>query len=177
MKTSPLLLALSILIFPIKLLADLPSGYLGIQGAQLTNKSDSELLGFNGGDDFETSDVFLRLGGRITPWFASELRLGTTVDDFSDGGETYRYDFHAGAFVRLDYNWWQLTPYLIGGLTSGQRELDSLGSESFVSYSYGAGLEIDVYANWGLQLEYMQLYAGEDFEPEMLSAGIYFRFQ
>lgn len=160
-------------------------GYLGVNFSYYEQEPEKIFSGLNGGKSFETNDVHLRLGGRISNYFASELRLGGLRDEWTQGNHRYRYDYHLSAHLRANYPLGFLVPYVQLGYSVGQRsvtfpdedlDLDWRGQETLASYSYGAGIDLLLGNRLGVNLEYAHPYPQESTAPTMVSGGLFFRF-
>lgn len=155
----------------------IPSGYLGINWAQFSQRPDPALQGFNQGRRFETDDLQLRLGGRIAPNFASELRAGTSLVEHKDAtGASYKNRYYGSYVLRTHLTLWRFQPYLAANYSYGERELSSLGSGRLSGFGYAAGVDIKVFGPVGINLEYARPYATEKLDPQVLSGGILWSF-
>src|SRR5699024_6299431 len=77
---------------------------------------------FFGDDTFRTGELFARIGGHINRYITTEMRVGTTVSNKTEGDEEYRFNYHVGAYVELGYQFRFLRPYLLLGYTYGEEE-------------------------------------------------------
>ena len=132
---------------------------------------------FFGTDEFSTKDVFVRVGGRISDHFSSELRAGTTLSDKSVGGTTFNHDYHFGGYLKARHEFEGMSPYLIVGYGFG-KETVTLGgsaSETFSSEAYGAGIDF-MADRLGVSLEYLIHYKIGSMTRQGLSIGIFRTF-
>ena len=179
----------SLILSPLALKAEaikLHPGYLGINYGHYQQKPEKILANLNQGESLDTAELHLRLGGRISDYFASELRFGGLRDEWSQGNYSYRYDYHLSAHLRANYPLGFLVPYVQLGYSLGQRSVvfpspdgsgfDRSGKETLASYSYGAGLDVLLGQRFGINLEYAHPYPQENTAPTVVSGGLFFRF-
>jgi len=151
--------------------ADKPA-YVGVTLASI--QQDDR---FFGTDEFSTQDIFVRVGGRISEHFSSELRAGTTINDKSAGGAEFNHDYHFGGYLKLRHEFDGMSPYLIAGYGFG-KETVTLGgsaSETFSSEAYGAGVDF-MADRLGVSLEYLVHYKIGSVTRQGLSIGIFRTF-
>lgn len=153
-------------------------GYIGLNYTQLEQEDR-----FFGEGEFDTGEVFARLGGHVNRYFATELRLGSTLNDKSEGGEEYRFNYHVGAYVQLGYQFDFWRPYSLLGYTYGEEEATlnnniryDDATATIKDTSYGAGVDINIGENLGLNAEYVQYYDIGDVSFKGPSAGVFYKF-
>ncbi len=145
--------------------------------------------GFNQGESFSTQDLWLRLGGRISDHFATELRWGKTFNRKTsrEPGSKGRYknNHHYGGYLLAGYPIHQFQPYVVVGHTWGKRSLTfsstaagdtRKGSQRLSSFSYGLGLNWALSPRWVVNAEYLYLYPNEDVKAVASQLGLAFRF-
>ncbi|MCB1836984.1 MAG: porin family protein [Alcanivoracaceae bacterium] len=156
------------------------NGYIGVNYAQL--EQDDR---FFGGENFETGEAIARLGGHINPYFAGELRVGTTVVPEEDTEvvttlETeVRHEYYISAMLRLHYKMGFITPYVAAGVSRVSEKLEnSAGSDSSTEMdtSYAAGIDLNFGERWGLNAEYFQLADINGAKRIGPSVGFFFNF-
>ena len=149
-------------------------GYIGISYAQLEQYDR-----FFGGDRFDTDEVFLRLGGRLTDIFETELRAGMTARSESQGNVDFSHDYIVTGLLRAGYTFGFVRPYVAAGYTFGKERLkvgtDEL-SETFRDRSYGGGVDILLGDRLGVNVELMQYYDMGNLRLQGYSAGLTWRF-
>lgn len=165
-----LAITISLCSFAFVPLAAQASGYLGVNYTH-TNGKYLKL---------KTEDLTVRLGGNITNYFATELRLATTVgkDSVGNGGD-YGFDYRVGGYVKLAAPLGAFRPYLVGGHTWNHESISgahgSGNSANTDDWSYGLGLDLNATETIGINVEYMRL-LDEDRRIDAYSAGAYYRF-
>ena len=154
------------------------SGFVGLNYTRLQQNDR-----YFGGDRFTTGEVFGRIGGRINKYVTTELRVGTTLNDKSEGKTRYQFNYHAGVYLDLGYQFRMLRPYLLLGYTFGEEEYTQDNNGSYVSqthhlhdYSYGAGVDFYLGKRLGINAEYVQYYDIGNITYKGPSAGIFYRF-
>ncbi|MDF1822317.1 MAG: outer membrane beta-barrel protein [Alcanivoracaceae bacterium] len=161
--------------------ADETHNYIGI-GAATIEQSDRyglKDLGVNNSSDvFETQDAFIKFGGKVNRYVGVELRAGGTLSDTEEtkqyiggsGDFSYRHDYWAGGYVRLQYPISIFVPYVQGGVvrvtdsfelraTNGGPALLN-GDSSYYDSSMAAGLEINLLGKLSINGEYFLLSDG-----------------
>ena len=169
--------------------AALPPGYLGIQYSLYEHEPEALLTHLNKGSSFDVNELTLRLGGRITSYFSSELRVSGLRETWDEQGQSLRYDYQGGAYLRAHLPIYFIEPYVLAGYTLGRRSITypltetglQLGElvserETLQSYSLGAGVDLNLGSHLAVSLEYLQPYIGEDMAPEVVSLGFMVRF-
>lgn len=153
-------------------------GYIGLNYTKL--EQDDRFFGER---EFDTGEVFARLGGHVNRYFATELRLGATLNDKSSGREEYRFNYHVGAYIQVGYQFSFWRPYLLLGYTYGEEEatLDNNiryheETASIKDTSYGAGVDINLGDSFGINAEYVQYYDIGDVSFKGPSAGFFYNF-
>ena len=128
----------------------------------------------------ETDELFLRMGADMNKWFGSELRLGASTSATEGAGFSFEHDYIVGGFLRAQYEMGAFSPYLISGLIRVKEEVTfpsgRIGNSSFDEVAVGAGVDVDVGNDWGINAEFMRYY---DIGNVMLrgpSLGIHYRF-
>ncbi|MCH8542367.1 MAG: porin family protein [Alcanivorax sp.] len=155
--------------------ADAPyQGYIGISYAQLEQYDR-----FFGGDRFDTGEVFVRLGGRLTDIFDSEIRLGSTIQTQSNAVFEFRHDYIITGLLRAGYSFGAFRPYIAAGYTFGQERL-KIGSDevtdTFRDVSYGGGVDVSLGERLGLNVEMLNYYEIGNLRLQGPSAGVTWRF-
>lgn len=168
-------LGVTILVSPTAVMAE---GFVGLNYTQL--KQDDR---FFGDDTFRTGELFARIGGHINRYITTEMRVGTTVSNKTEGGEEYRFNYHVGAYVELGYQFRFLRPYLLLGYTYGEEEATLFNNVRYEDetstvkdVSYGVGLDVNLGERLGLNAEYTQYYDVGDVTFRGPSAGIFYKF-
>lgn len=152
------------------------NGYIGVNYAQL--EQDDR---FFGGEDFDTGDVFVRLGGHINEYFAGELRIGTTLESEEDTGAglEFRHDSVVSALLRLQYKFGAFKPYAVAGMSRIDESLDTntgSNSSSFNDATFGAGFDFALGEKFGLNVEYLQLSDDAGVKRIGPSVGVFMNF-
>ena len=155
--------------------------YIGI-GAATIEQSDrygiKDLGVSNSSDIFETQDAFIKFGGRVNRYVSVELRAGGTLGETEEtkqyiggsGDFSYRRDYWAGGYIRLQYPISIFVPYVQGGVVkvSDSFELRATnggpallnGDSSYKDSSMAAGLEINLLGDLSISGEYFLLSDG-----------------
>lgn|SRR5690606_9892731 len=154
--------------------ADEYSGYVGVNYAVI--EQDDRF--FREGE-FDTGELYARIGGHITRYFAGELRLGTTLSPKEKNNVEFVHNYTVSALLRLQYPMGMITPYLAFGGSRISEEVTIGGnatSSAFNDRSAGLGADINLGANWGLNVEYFQLSDKDDNQRNGPSVGIQYNF-
>lgn len=149
-------------------------GFAGISYTQL-DQNDR----FFGDDNFDTGEVFGRLGAAINDYFSAEMRLGTTLADKSEGGGEYRFNYHVGGYVSLGYSFGNIRPYVMAGYTFGEEEIEVAGeahSDTIDDLSYGVGADVIFGEHLGANVEYTQYYDIGNVTYKGPSVGLVYQF-
>lgn len=158
--------------------AALAEGYMGINYAVL--EQDNRFAPNFSGEEFDTGDLFFRLGGDITEVFSSELRVGRTVAPKEENEFEFQNNYIVGAYLRIDYEMNFLKPYVVIGGIRGEESLEGPGGidaeESFDDVSGGVGLDLQFGDHLGLNMEYTHYYDINDVTLRGPSAGVYWAF-
>jgi outer membrane protein with beta-barrel domain len=149
-------------------------GFIGLSYVQLEQDRDR----FFGGDDFETGEVFARLGAHINEYLSAEMRLGTTMVDESQDNLDYRFNYHVGAYLGLGYRIGAFRPYLLAGFTAGEEEVKRGGvfKNTIEDVSYGIGADVMLGEQLGVNVEYTQYYDFGRVNYKGPSLGLMYQF-
>ena len=149
-------------------------GYIGIRYANLDTTFDSNM----GSADASTPVMMLNAGFQIDSYFAVEGRLGIGIGD-DDGVEI---DSYYGIFARVGAPPTQkFAPYLLVGYGNGELEIGTLSVDDN-DFAYGIGANINVNADFAINVEYMNYYdeplidGSVDLSIEGFSIGFEHRF-
>ena len=110
--------------------------------------------------------------------------MGTTANDEEQGVESYRFQYHAGAYASVGYRSEQARPYLLLGYTFGKEQVKlgnritgtSKSTRSIDDLSYGAGVDIYLTPELGINVEYMRYYDIDDVSYQGPSFGLNYRY-
>ncbi|MFK7160589.1 outer membrane beta-barrel protein [Marinospirillum sp. MEB164] len=172
-------LGLSCTCLPVLAQPDIPSGYLGINYVHTDHQPFMDDLGFPNGE-LTNNALQLRLGGRVSNWFATELRVATDLERPEENGWRFKQDYQLGALARIDAHWQIVSPYLVTGVLHGRRSLKRpvVGTEheNYTDLALGLGMDLMITRELGFNLEYLR-YAdlGSD-AYKVTSAGLVYRF-
>lgn len=151
------------------------TGYAGISYA--TIEQDDRF--FNEGE-FDTGEIYARIGGVINPYLVGELRIGTTLSSKEKNTVEFVHRYTATALARLQYPMGTFVPYVAAGGSRIDEEL-TIGSMSatsaFNDFSAGVGFDLNMGNNWGLNVEYFQLSDKDDIKRAGPSVGIIYNFE
>jgi opacity protein-like surface antigen len=163
--------------------------YVSFGLASVSQKPDKDLThsdwgsssaGFNHGQTFSVQDLVIKLGGEISEQVFGELRISKTVSSKTAEGVEYQYDYHLMPTLRLGRQLADFHPYVFLGYGFGKRSVTSpqrTGSSHLSSPAYGLGLDYNLTATLGLNLEYAHLYPTENIAPAMWQGGVFLRFK
>lgn len=172
-------LGLSCTCLPVLAQPDIPSGYLGINYVHTDHQPFMDDLGFPNGE-LTNNALQLRLGGRVSNWFATELRVATDLERPEENGWRFKQDYQVGALARIDAHWQIVSPYLVTGVLHGRRSLKrpvmGTAHENYTDLALGLGMDLMITRELGFNLEYLR-YAdlGSD-AYKVASAGLVYRF-
>lgn len=154
--------------------ADEHNGYVGVNYAVI--EQDDRF--FREGE-FDTGELYGRLGGYINRHFAAELRLGTTLSPKEKNNTEFVHNYTVSALLRIQYPMGIFTPYLALGGSRISEEITigrSSTSSAFNDRSAGLGFDLDLGTSWGLNVEYFQLSDKDDNQRNGPSVGIQYNF-
>lgn len=153
-------------------------GFVGVNYTRLQQNDR-----YFGGDRFSTGEVFGRIGGHINKYVTTELRLGTTLSDKSQGKTRYQFNYNAGVYMELGYQFKMLRPYLLAGYTFGEEKFQKETNGTYTNeshhlhdYSYGAGVDFYLGQQLGINAEYIQYYDIGNITYKGPSVGMFYRF-
>ena len=155
-------------------LATADDGFIGINYTQL--EQDDR---FFGSDDFDTGEVFARLGGHINEYVSAEMRLGTTLTDEASDNSNYRFNYHAGAYLGLGYRFGSVRPYALVGFTAAEEKIERAVrtfKNTIEDVSYGVGADVIFGEHLGVNVEYTQYYDIGDVTYKGPSVGLVHQF-
>lgn len=128
----------------------------------------------------ETDEVFFRLGADMNDYFASELRLGTTLGAIEEFGYTFEHDYILTALFRARYEMGVFSPYLALGPSRVEESVTSptggSASANVNGVAGGLGVDIELGDHFGINAEYMRYYDIGDVMLRGPSAGLFWRF-
>lgn len=154
--------------------ADEHTGYVGVNYAVI--EQDDRF--FREGE-FDTGELYGRIGGYINRHFGAELRLGTTLSPKEKDNTEFVHNYTVSALLRLQYPMGMFTPYLAFGGSRISEEV-TIGNNStraaFSDSSAGLGFDLDLGTSWGLNVEYFQLSDKDDNQRNGPSVGIQYNF-
>lgn len=163
--------------------------YVSFGLASVSQKPDKDLThsdwgsssaGFNRGRAFLVQDLVVKLGGEISEQLSGELRLSRTIGSKTAEGVEYQYDYHLMPTLRFGRQLADFHPYVFLGYGFGKRSMSGsqrTGSSHLNSPAYGLGLDYNLTATLGLNLEYAHLYPTENIAPAMWQGGVFLRFR
>lgn len=154
--------------------ADDYSGYVGVNYAVI--EQDDRF--FREGE-FDTGELYGRVGGHINRYFAGELRIGTTISPKEKNNTEFAHKSTITALLRIQYPMGWFVPYLAVGASSINEEIIIAGdstTSSFSDRSAGLGADINLGSSWGLNLEVFQLSDKDDNQRNGPSVGIQYNF-
>ena len=122
--------------------------------------------------DFDLGAVSGRVGSQVNENLSAEFRVGVGVSD----DDSVEIDKYFGGYIRgsLPLNE-GIAPYVIAGFTDVDVDSDA-GSDSEDDFSYGIGVDFALDNQLTLNVEYMQLIDGDDWEASAFSLGVATRF-
>lgn len=149
-------------------------GFVGLNYTRLQQNDR-----FFGKDHFDTGELFGRIGGHVNKYFTTEMRVGTTINEKTQGDKKYRFNYHIGAYVELGYQTRLVRPYLLLGYTYGQEQVTLSRSKeeksSVNDVSYGAGVDLYLSERLGINAEYVQYYDIGNVTYKGPSVGVFYR--
>ena len=172
-------------------LADDKAAYLGLSYYSMNHKLGDDLSNLasvlDGDEEYNSNDLMLRLGGHVTPWLATELRVGRTVPKEELDGAEFYHRYIGGVYLKLGMEAGPLYPYLLGGYTRGKGVIKMDDGDNiegmFREFSYGAGLDFDITDSIGVNIEYVHIYDADAYDAGVdnvrlsgVGAGLYWRF-
>ncbi|MFN3713797.1 MAG: outer membrane beta-barrel protein [Alcanivoracaceae bacterium] len=148
-------------------------GYIGVNYFQV--ETDDR---FFGGDSVDTGDLVIRVGGKLTETFTSELRVGMTAVPEEQGGIEYKNDYYIGGMLRMQKAYAGFTPYLGISYTFIKESLTGAGSATLRDFGYAAGADIRLGEKLGVNLEYWVMTGDptNDIDRKGPSVGVFYRF-
>jgi len=154
--------------------------YIGVNYTQMEQNNQYRGSFLSNKGSFETGEVFFKLGGVINKYVASEVRVGTTAAEETDGDRTFRFNYHVGLYGKAMLPIGPVSPYIIGGHTWGEIEA-SIGSGNkntgtLEDWSIGGGIDINLGKTVGINAEYMRYYYIGNVRYRGPSVGLYYRF-
>jgi hypothetical protein len=149
------------------------AGYIGVNYFQVETYDR-----FFGGDRVDTGDLVIRVGGKLTETFTSELRLGMTVLPEEQGNIEYKNDYYIGGMLRMQKAYAGFTPYLGISYTFIKESLTGAGSATLRDFGYAAGADISLGEKLGVNLE-LWMMTGDptnDIDRKGPSVGVFYKF-
>ena len=143
-------------------------------------------IDIDGGQSLNPTAINLIVGTEVTPNFAVEARLYTSLADDSirvnnttsvDIGLDHAEGVYAKGILPINE---QVSAYGLLGYTNGALKA-SVGNTSVTSdddsdVSYGAGMTFKVNKQVGINLEYARMFTGSDYHIDNIGASLTYRF-
>jgi|SRR5699024_1080038 len=155
------------------------TGYVGVSYGEHTQKTQL----FDKGKA-TTDNIFLRLGGDISPVFSSELKLGFNTKKASGSssiGENMKVQnsYIATALLRAGHDIGVFKPYVAAGYSFAKEKAQSDAGKMKASahgLSYGAGIDASVSEDVVLNVEWLQLVERSSVDLKGWTVGVAVRF-
>lgn len=148
-------------------------GYVGVNYFQVDTYDR-----FFGGDRVDTGDLVIRVGGKLTEFFTSELRVGMTAFPEEQGNIEYKNDYYIGGMLRMQKAYAGFTPYVGVSYTFIKESLTGAGSATLRDFGYAAGADINLGEKIGLNLEFWMMTGDptNDIDRKGPSVGVFYKF-
>lgn len=152
--------------------------YLGVNYLKMEQNNQYKSSFLTDEASFKTDEVFVRLGGVVNKYVASELRVGSTAGEKKDGDQTFRFNYHVGMYGKAMLPIGPVTPYIVGGYTWGEVETKNSAGKftgSIKDVSVGGGIDLNI-GNVGVNAEYIRYYYIGNVRYRGPSIGLFYRF-